>query len=50
MKYAVKLTGPHGGISYLSHRGKTSFGLKTARRYMAEWLACNGGTAQIEEA
>jgi len=49
MKHSIRLTGPNGSHTYLSHRGKTSFSPVTARKYLAEWLACNpGGIARIE--
>lgn len=49
MKHSIRLTGPNGAHVYLSHRGKAAFSPVTARKYLAEWLACNpGGIARIE--
>ncbi len=49
MKHSIRLTGPNGAHTYLSHRDKSSFAPATARKYLKEWLACNpGGVARIE--
>lgn len=45
--YCVRLTGPDGATSYLSHRGKTDFAIATARKYSAQWLAGNPGWAAV---
>ena len=48
-RYCVRLTGPNGATSYLSHRGKADFAISTAKKYLSQWLACNpGGTAVVE--
>jgi hypothetical protein len=50
MKHSIRLTGPNGAQTYLSHRGKSAFSPATARKYLSEWLQCNpGGTARIED-
>lgn len=48
--YSIKLTGPNGGTAYLWHRDKSTFCLRTAKKYLAEWLLCNPtGKAEIEK-
>jgi hypothetical protein len=50
MKHSIRLTGPNGAQTYLSHRGKSAFSPATARKYLTQWLQCNpGGTARIED-
>lgn len=49
MKYSVKILQGGNGISYLSHRGRSSWCMKTALKHKREWLAVNGGRAELEE-
>lgn len=50
MKHSIRLTGPNGAHAYLSHRGQSAFSPRTARKYLAQWLAANpGGIARIED-
>lgn len=49
-KYCVRLTAPDGLVSYLSHRGRTSWSKRTAKRYAAEYVMAYAGTATIEPA
>lgn len=47
--HSIRLTGPNGAHTYLSHRGNVSFAPATARKYLRQWLAANpGGVARIE--
>ena len=48
MKHSIRITDPVHGHVYLSHRGKTAFSPATARKYVAEWLACNPGGIALE--
>lgn len=49
MKYSIKITYPSGTIAYMSHKGKTSWCKRTAKKYLTEWVYLHGHKAEIEE-
>ena len=50
MKFSIRITGPQGSVSYLTHRGNASWCRRTAEKHRAYWLKYNAGTAEIEPA
>lgn len=48
MKYSIKITSTSGFISYLSHKGKTEWCKRTARKHFAEWNRLHAHEAKAE--
>lgn len=40
-KYSIKVTGPNGSISYLTHHDRNSWSKRTAIKYAACFAKCN---------
>ena len=49
-RYSIKITYPSGFVAYMSHKDKTSWCLRTARKHLSEWVYLHGFHAEIVEA
>ena len=50
IKYQIKITYPSGTIAFMFHRDKTKWCLKTAKKYLREWVYLHGINAELVEA